>query len=130
MLGETKEIINTRWLKREFKFEPKVDIYYITLEAFYKTPVLFPYNGNVLLDNASSIQLIPCDEEFEEPTNPVVQEEVVNVQPSIVIQPKPAPTNTAPVTQQEQPSNNPPKNPATTPATNNRITIAGKDKQD
>ena len=63
LLGETKEIINTRWLKREFRFEPKGDYYYIILEAFYKTPVLFPYNGNVLLDNASAIQPIPCDEE-------------------------------------------------------------------
>ena len=62
LLGETKEIINTRWLKREFKFEPKGDYYYIIFEAFYKTPVLFPYNGNILLDNASSLQVIPCTE--------------------------------------------------------------------
>ena len=26
---------------------------YITLEAYYKTPVAFPYNGNLLLDNCS-----------------------------------------------------------------------------
>ncbi len=132
LLGETKEIINTRWLKREFKFEPKVDVYYITLEAFYKTPTLFPYNGNILLDNASSIRLIPCNEEFEEPVNPIVKEEIVDVQPSTV-QSKTTITNNTTTTQQEPPANNTPKVTTTTPPpsnTNNRITIAGKTKQE
>ncbi len=135
LLGETKEVINTRWLKREFKFEPKVDVHYITLEAFYKTPILFPYNGNILLDNASSIQLIPCNEELEEPVNPVVQEEVVNVQPPVVIEPKVTPSaNNTSTPQPEQTVNKPSSKttPATSPSsnTNNRITIAGKTKQE
>jgi outer membrane protein OmpA-like peptidoglycan-associated protein len=32
----------------------------LTLEAYYKTPVLFPYNGNLLVDNASSIKKVTC----------------------------------------------------------------------
>lgn len=60
LLGESPLISNTDWLKYEFEFEVKSDMWYFELEAFYKTPVLFPYNGNILLDNASHITVIPC----------------------------------------------------------------------
>jgi len=63
LLDETDTVANTNWKKFEFKFEPKATYSYIILEAFYKTPVLFPYNGNVLADNASEIVPIPCNEE-------------------------------------------------------------------
>lgn len=62
-LGESPLIANTSWQPFAFKFEPKQTHTHITLEAFYKTPVLFPYNGNILIDNASDIIPIPCDEE-------------------------------------------------------------------
>ncbi len=62
-LAETSLVSNTEWMQYDFKFEPKQSHTYIMLEAFYKTPVLFPYNGNVLVDNASSIKPIPCDED-------------------------------------------------------------------
>jgi len=55
LLAESKLVINTRWLNFNFQFEPKADLKYITFEAFYKTPSPYPYNGNILLDNASSI---------------------------------------------------------------------------
>lgn len=83
LLGETKEVINTRWLERIFKFEPKTDIYYITLEAFYKTPVLFPYNGNILLDNASNIRLMPCDDDVEEFWEAPIADDDVTTEPAI-----------------------------------------------
>ena len=67
LLAETSAIINTRWLKYDFKFKPKETHTYIVLEAFYNTPVLFPYNGNVLLDNASPIVPVPCEDETLEP---------------------------------------------------------------
>jgi hypothetical protein len=41
---------------------------YFMIEGFYKVPTLFPYNGNVLIDNASDI--VP--EKKEEPKPPVV----------------------------------------------------------
>ncbi|MFZ2897088.1 MAG: OmpA family protein [Saprospiraceae bacterium] len=67
LLAETTAIINTRWLKFDFKFKPKETHNYIVLEAFYNTPVLFPYNGNVLVDNASPIVPVPCEDEILEP---------------------------------------------------------------
>ncbi len=63
LLAESKLIKNTDWESYAFKFEPKQTHTHITFEAFYKTPVLFPYNGNVLVDNASEIAPMPCDEE-------------------------------------------------------------------
>ena len=33
---------------------------YITLEAFYEVPVLIPYNGHLLVDNASVFKQVPC----------------------------------------------------------------------
>ena len=60
LLGETAEIANTTWIRYDFKFEPSGDFTHIVLEAFYKTPTLFPYNGNILVDHASPIVPIPC----------------------------------------------------------------------
>lgn len=62
-LAESPIIANTEWQPYSFKFEPKQTYTHITLEAFYKTPVFFPYNGNILIDNASPIVSLPCDEE-------------------------------------------------------------------
>ncbi|MBK7409330.1 MAG: OmpA family protein [Saprospirales bacterium] len=67
LLAETSAIINTRWLKYDFKLKPKETHTYFVLEAFYNTPVLFPYNGNVLMDNASPIVPVPCEDEILEP---------------------------------------------------------------
>ena len=66
LLGETNLVINTRWLEYQFKFEPLDNYTHISFEAFYKTPTLFPYNGNILLDNASDITPISCNEELSE----------------------------------------------------------------
>ncbi|MCF8245628.1 MAG: OmpA family protein [Saprospiraceae bacterium] len=60
LLAESSLIVNTRWLAYNFRFEPKQTHSYITFEAFYKTPTPFPYNGNLLLDNASDIFPVPC----------------------------------------------------------------------
>jgi outer membrane protein OmpA-like peptidoglycan-associated protein len=63
LLGESPIIENEDWRKFNFRFEPKMDHRYITLEAFYKTPALFLYNGNVLVDKASDIYMVPCEQE-------------------------------------------------------------------
>lgn len=60
LLGSTSVITHTRWVRYQFTFEPKSKVNYLILEAFYQTPVLFPYNGNILVDNASIIRPIPC----------------------------------------------------------------------
>lgn len=63
LLAESDLVSNVEWKQFSFKFEPSRSHYAIIFEAFYKTPVLFPYNGNLLLDNASDIIQIPCDED-------------------------------------------------------------------
>lgn len=91
LLAETSLIINTRWLEYSFRFEPTANYTHLIFEAFYKTPSLFPYNGNVLMDNASEIVPVPCDEEIiaqEEPEEP--QEEVREV---VVEEANPDPVN-------------------------------------
>ena len=55
MIGETEPISSATWQKFSFKFTPKANHNYFMIEAFYKVPTLFPYSGNVLLDNASDI---------------------------------------------------------------------------
>lgn len=62
MLGESPAVSNTSWREYFFQFNPGSNFDYIMLEAFYETPTLFPYNGNLLLDNASHIIRIPCNE--------------------------------------------------------------------
>jgi outer membrane protein OmpA-like peptidoglycan-associated protein len=63
LLASSPLIENTDWKKFEFEFQPNKDLNYFELEAYYKTPSLFPYNGNMLLDGASHITVIPCPTE-------------------------------------------------------------------
>ncbi len=93
LLAETSQIINTRWLEYNFKFEPKKTHTYFMLEVFYKTPVLFPYNGNVLVDNASPIIPVPCNIENPESPALIAEKETVDEPPaSTPAKPKPPKT--------------------------------------
>ncbi len=60
LLAESEPITNTKWITYTFEFTPNINTKAISLEAFYKTPVLDPYFGHVLVDNASDIKQIPC----------------------------------------------------------------------
>ena len=60
LLAESELVSNTDWKNFQFNFESRSNLYYITFEAFYKTPVLLPYNGNLLIDNISPIRQIAC----------------------------------------------------------------------
>lgn len=95
LLDETSLVINNRWLQYNFKFEPIADYTYITIQAFYETPTLFPYNGNVLVDNASPIKPIPCSEKVpEEPLEP--KQEISKADPpKQPAQPRPKPQEQA-----------------------------------
>ncbi len=55
MLSESEPISSGNWQKIAFKLSPKANYSHLMIEAFYKTPTLFPYNGNILIDNASDI---------------------------------------------------------------------------
>jgi len=61
LLAETDEIKNRDWKKFDFKFEPKSELNFIMLEAFYKTPNPFPLNGHILIDDLSDIIGVPCN---------------------------------------------------------------------
>ena len=63
LLAESDPVEHSKWMEYTFRFKPKKQYTYILFEAFYKTPVLIPYNGNLLLDNASNIIEIPCPSE-------------------------------------------------------------------
>jgi len=61
LLSETSLIKNSKWLRYSFTISPEEDYHGITLEAFYSTPTLYPYNGNILVDDLSPIIEILCD---------------------------------------------------------------------
>ncbi len=60
MLAETDIVKHTDWREYTLEFKPTNDYEYILLEAFYKTPTLFPYRGNILIDHASPIIQTSC----------------------------------------------------------------------
>ena len=73
LLYESPPVTNFDWETYDIAFESNGTYRTITLEAFYNTPVLFPYNGNLLVDNASSIRKVDCPEEvavIDEPEEP------------------------------------------------------------
>lgn len=65
LLLESPPIDHKEWREYNFKIEPSRDYRFIRFEAFWKTPVTFPYNGHILIDGASDFEVIPCDEEVE-----------------------------------------------------------------
>lgn len=96
LLDESPVIDHTYWKQYNFRFEPIRDFSYVTIEVFYKTPTPIPYNGNILLDDASTILLVPCDDEPEPPIVDIDQPEPkdpLNVSPSSkpIVEPKPKP---------------------------------------
>ncbi|MCR9287153.1 MAG: OmpA family protein [Bacteroidetes bacterium] len=103
LLAESSLVINTRWLEYNFKFEPKSTHMYILFEAFYKTPTLFPYNGNILIDNASPIFPVDCDVDTPKPPvdEPIVDQpiidkpavEQVTTPPVVINEPSTPPSN-------------------------------------
>jgi len=64
LLAESPLIDHNEWKQYDFRLEPKSIISSFTLEVFFKTPTLIPYNGNILMDNAGHIQEIACNEEL------------------------------------------------------------------
>ena len=60
LLGESPPVSNTDWKQYKFLFRPQRTYRYITIEAFYKTPILEAYNGHILLDALSDIVPTKC----------------------------------------------------------------------
>ncbi len=73
LLAETDAVEHTNWKKYSFKLKPLRDDYnFIVLEAFYMTPALVGYNGNLLLDNCSAITIATCKD--DEPLIAIIDE--------------------------------------------------------
>lgn len=90
LLYTTPTVENTYWQPYNFQLRPKEGTYnYIVIQAFYKTPTLFPYNGNVLVDDLSNIVQVNCD------GTPMPVEPPTGEDPIVVIDPDPQP----PITQ-------------------------------
>ncbi|MFZ1678021.1 MAG: hypothetical protein WAT91_12150, partial [Saprospiraceae bacterium] len=53
LLGESPAVANSDWKLFKFLFHPQQSHKYITIEAFYKTPILEAYNGHILVDGLS-----------------------------------------------------------------------------
>ncbi len=63
LLSETIAIQHHDWKTYVVEFEAENPSKYLLLEVYYKTPVLIPYHGNILVDNVTNLSLIPCEEE-------------------------------------------------------------------
>lgn len=77
LLAESKPVKNDNWIQYEFTIKPKVEINYITYEAFYVTPTYFPYNGHILIDEASNFTEVDC--ETNEELNTQKEDQVAEV---------------------------------------------------
>lgn len=60
LLAESESVNHNQWRRYEFVIHPRQNHAYILVEAFYRTPVVLPYNGHILLDNMSHFIEIPC----------------------------------------------------------------------
>ena len=60
LLGESPPVTNSEWMQYKFVLQPQHSYKYITIEAFYKTPILEAYNGHVLVDALSEFVPIEC----------------------------------------------------------------------
>lgn len=64
LLGESAPVNHSEWKTYSFKFQPTFNHRYVTFEAFYKVPVLFPYNGHILVDNCAALIRVDCNEDL------------------------------------------------------------------
>lgn len=103
LLYETPLITTTRWLTYTFRLTPKKGTYsFLYIEAYYKTPTLFPYNGNILMDNATPIKQIDCNmKPMKEPEPPIADKPPTPPTtrkpdaPPIILKPTPTPSPSA-----------------------------------
>ncbi|MDX2070258.1 MAG: OmpA family protein [Haliscomenobacter sp.] len=123
LLAESPLISSYNWRQFNFKFEPTDDFTYITFEAFYQTPNLFPYNGNILLDNASALTVVPCKEKIvavtKPPVNPSPGKDTSNG-------PKTAGSTKRPPVENPKPRDSEPSNPIKTPVNTTTVNTTPK----
>ena len=101
VLGESPLVENWNWQEYRIKLKPTEDYSHIALQAYYRQPILFPYNGNILVDNAQDLRPVACDEDLYNPRDaePITQTEETPPEPATTpqrSQPAPATANTPP----------------------------------
>lgn len=64
LLAESELVVKEQWVNQQFIFRPKEDYNYLVFEAFYKDAIASAYNGNILLDGATTITEIQEDGNF------------------------------------------------------------------
>ncbi len=99
LLSESSPVDHTEWKEYKFEWTPKITHAYIMIEAFYKIPTLFPYNGNLLIDNASDI--VPVVKEDKKPPVVAVVKLPVKTKPPVKTA---APSKPKPDTSTETPA--------------------------
>jgi outer membrane protein OmpA-like peptidoglycan-associated protein len=102
LLGESPLITNWHWQDFRIKLEPDQDYTYIVLEAYYKQPILLPYNGNILLDNVRPLRPVACDEDLDALPPPAESTEPVVTQRETPATPTPAGPTPRPRTRPSQ----------------------------
>ena len=99
VLGESPLVDNWDWQEYRIKLEPTQDYPFIVLEAYYKQPILFAYNGNLLLDNAQPLVPVACKENLDAPRVPRAEEPIVTE----ATEPDPADPATPPTPERARP---------------------------
>lgn len=64
MLAQSIPVSNNDWQSYIFTIEPKKDHKYLTLEAFFNPEEEDSYTGHILLDNASHLLPISCEDDM------------------------------------------------------------------
>jgi len=60
LLALTDLVKNKDWQRYELVFTPKVEITHLAFQAYYLNPMV-AYNGHLLMDFVSPIEVVPCD---------------------------------------------------------------------
>ena len=63
LLAESPPVNHEEWKTYNFTFKPKEEYRYILVEAYYKTPVILPYNGHILVDNMTNFYEVSCEKD-------------------------------------------------------------------
>jgi len=82
LLGQSTPIKHSDWRQYKFIFKPTTTHRYLLLEAYYLASNSTPYNGNIILDNASDIA--ECTEK-KEPEKKPLQEKPITPEPPKIL---------------------------------------------
>ena len=63
LLAVSPQVDNIDWKKYTFHFKPEEDLTWLSFEVYYMDGATGAYNGNLLIDNASAIIPISCEDQ-------------------------------------------------------------------